>query len=781
MPRVNKNPTRALPVDTSRARRAKPKDKPKETATTTRATQNTPGASARALARVTGAGDGAAVHDVPEQQLLALAAGVHSDPHTILGAHDAGGGKTRVRARFDDGAQVTLVYEAPAKLNRVGLPMPSKGEQRLEMKPGAHGLVEADVKGGIGSYHFEVDGKRVEDPYRFAPTVSDLDIYLFKEGKLEDTAHLLGAHDMERDGVKGFNFVVWAPNARGVSVVGDFNDWDPSRMPMRKLGGAVYELFVPEVKGGDKYMFSVAGEKGGRTLKADPAARSSEVRPGIASVTAGRSKHVWHDASFMKARAATNPLSQPVSTYEVHLPSWKREDDGSMKSYRELADELVPHLKKEGFNAIELVGLAEHPLDDSWGYQVTGYYAPTSRHGSPDDFKYFMDKMHEAGIRVIYDWVPAHYPKDPHGLADFDGTHLFDHEDPRLGEHLDWGTRIFNYGRYEVKSFLIGSLMHMLDEYHLDGVRVDAVASMLYRDYSRTEWIPNEDGSKENREAIAFLKEANARVGERFPGVLRIAEESTAFPGVTSKDGLGFDLKWNMGWMHDTLDFFQTPTGERGQRLDELTNTFLWAHSEKFVAALSHDEVVHLKKSLIEKMPGDEWQKRANLRLLFGFMFSYPGQKLLFMGSELAQHGEWNFRSELDWQNADGGTERLLSDLNKLYTEEPALSQKQFDPSGTEAFHLDRNDAVVGMRRKGDKAQDDLVFVHNLTETPRTVRLGVDKGTWKEILNTDAKAYGGSDVRNPRAMAAKPVPADEKKYSIEVTLPPLATIVLKRR
>jgi 1,4-alpha-glucan branching enzyme len=728
------------------------------------------------------------VREPSDAELAALTRGEHADPHTILGPHPTKDGKTRVRGLFPAGAEVTIVSSKPGRLNRLGLPQPGS-EERVKMTAGpagAPGLLEATIPSGA-AYHFEIGGKKVEDPYRFPPTVSDLDLYLFKQGTLEDAAHLLGAHAMTVDGVKGFNFVVWAPNARGVSVVGDWNGWDPALSPMRKLGNAVYEIFVPNLGDGAKYLFSVAGQHGGRVLKADPAARTSEVRPFHASITAGADGHVWGDDAFMKARAASDPLKVPMSTYEVHLPSWKRRADGSMMSYRELADALVPHLKEHGFNAIELVGLAEHPLDDSWGYQVTGYYAPTSRHGTPAELKYFVDKMHQAGVRVMYDWVPAHFPKDPHALATFDGTHLFDHQDPRLGEHMDWGTRIFNYGRNEVKSFLIGGLMHMLDEYHLDGIRVDAVASMLYRDYSRKDWIPNEDGSKENREAIAFLRDVNARVGKRFPGVLRIAEESTAFPGVTTpvdQGGLGFDLKWNMGWMHDTLEFFKAPTHERAGRLDQLTNTFLWAHSEKFVAALSHDEVVHLKRSLLEKMPGDEWQKRANLRLLFGFMFSYPGQKLLFMGSELGQKGEWDFKTQLDWAGGKGAGGRgiglLLSDLNRLYRDRPALSEKQFDPAGTELFLRDTKDAIVGMVRKGARREDDLVFLHNLTEHPRRVRVGVDApGAWREAINTDAKKYGGSGVENG-SITAEAIPANGKPYSVMLTLPPLGTLALER-
>jgi 1,4-alpha-glucan branching enzyme len=714
----------------------------------------------------------------------ALTDGAHKDPHKLLGPHAVtvdGQRATLLRALVPDARTVTIVWRKDGD------------ERRTELaRDGDAGLFAGIVDATRFSYQLEVqphDGappRRVEDPYRFSPTVDEMQLYLFKAGQLEDTAALLGAHAMTLDGVAGFNVVVWAPNARGISVVGDFNAWQISGHMMRLLHDSVFEVFIPGAQAGNAYKLSVLGADGVRTLKADPAARASQMRPFDASILVGADGHVWTDDAHLAARAANDPLRQPLSTYEVHLPSWRKNDDGTMKNYRQLADELVPHLLAHNFNSIELVGLAEHPLDDSWGYQVTGYYAPTARHGSPQDFKYFVDQMHRAGVKVFYDWVPAHFPKDAHGLATFDGTHLFDHEDARLGEHLDWGTRIFNYGRNEVKSFLSGSLMHMLAEFHLDGVRVDAVASMLYLDYSRKDWIPNKDGGNENLEAIAFLQDVNARVARRFPGVLKIAEESTSWPGVTKSvadGGLGFDLKWNMGWMHDTLEFFKSHPDERAARLDGLTNTLLWAQAERFVAALSHDEVVHLKRSLLEKMPGDDWQKRANLRLLFAYMTSYPGQKLLFMGAELAQTTEWSFKDQLPWHDGDHGTARLVADLNRLYATEPALFERQHDADGTELRVRDAENAVVCIVRKGDRPAEHVMFVHNLTPAPRaTYRIGVDgPGTYDEIFNSDAGVYGGSNMGNLGGVQAEELPMHGKPYSIEVTLPPLACVAWKKQ
>ena len=720
------------------------------------------------------AGAGWRVAAVNEQERHALVEGRYGDPHRVLGPHPVDGG-TFVRVRDVRARSVAVVWEERAA------PLASTGDGVFEgVVPAALGRYQLDVVGGDGV------ARRIDDAYRFPPTVDDGKAWLFKAGQLEDTASLLGARPATVDGVEGFAFAVWAPNARGVAVVGDFCDWDDARLPMRMLHAALWELFVPGARAGQHYMFSVLGADDVRVRKADPCARAAALRPEHASRLVGDDDFAWRDAAFLHARATQDPLAQPLSIYEVHLPSWRRNADGSPKSYRQLADELVPHVAAHGFDAVEIVGLAEHPLDDSWGYQVTGYYAPTARHGSPVDLKHLVDAMHAAGVKVIYDWVPAHFPKDAFGLARFDGTHLYDHEDARLGEHRDWGTRIFHYGRPEVRSFLVGSLVHFLDEFHLDGVRVDAVASMLYLDYSRTEWIPNDEGGNLNKDAISFLREVNARIAKRFPGVLKIAEESTSFPGVTKpvdEGGLGFDLKWNMGWMHDTLKFFETHPDDRPARLDALTNTLLWAQSERFVAALSHDEVVHLKRSLKSKMPGDDWQQRANLRLLLGYTTSYPGQKLLFMGTELAQSTEWDFRRELPWGEGDAGTARLLGDLNRLYRSEPALARKQHAPDGTELRSRDELNGVVAIVRKGEQRADDVVFVHNLTaHVRRGWRVGVDEpGRYDEVLNTDAAIYGGSDVGNLGGVDATEVPMHGSRWSIEVTLPPLATLAFKKR
>jgi 1,4-alpha-glucan branching enzyme len=745
--------------------------------------------------------------------LQALADGRHKEPHQVLGPHPVEqGGRlgTAIRGLFPESDQVTLVF-SPPKLGGA--------QQRLAMRrlhPG--GVFEAVVPFTQVDYHFEVTQRhaktvrQVQDPYRFPSTVPDLDLHLFREGTLEQVASFLGANEHQQDGVRGYRFVVWAPNADGVSVVGEFNDWDWKRLPMRQVGQCVWELFVPGLEHGDRYKFSVL-PKGShhRKEKLDPAAKWIDLRPSTAARLRGPSSFQWGDQGWLEARAKLDFKTAPLSAYEVHLPSFKRGPDGEFLNYRELADLLLEVQRTRGFTHVELFGLLEHALDMSWGYQVTGYFAPTSRHGSPEDFKHLVDTLHQAGIGVLFDWVPGHFPKldqvpgfDPaldHGLANFDGTHLFEHRGHK-GEHPDWGTHIYNYGRHEVRSFLVGGLLHMLEEYHLDGQRTDAVASMVYLDYSRKhgQWEanPKDCGYPRNwnLEAIRFLQQANDAVHRAAPGALCIAEESTAFPKVTgpsAQGGLGFDLKWNMGQAHDVEQFFRTDPAFRAKGLDRLTNTFTWAHAERYVIPWTHDEVVYGKKSMRSKMPGDEWQQFANLRLRMAFDFAYPGHKLLFMGSEFGQKAEWNFEGELDWAaeqtELGGGAARLYRDLNRLYRTEPALHERQFEPGGLFNYPTDRKNAVVASLRRGRNDADDVLFVHNfLPKAHHGYRIGVSHpGTYAELLNTDAGSYGGSNVGNQGQVKARFVPEEErhqshgKPYLLELTLPPLATLALKRQ
>lgn len=728
-----------------------------------------------------------------------LLAGSHHDPHTVLGVHKTkladGTRGTVVRALIPGKDVCALAYRDGSTTKRV--PMQHLGGGLFETTLAGHAKPK--------QHYFEVLGKdaraqRVDDPYGFPITIAEADRWLFNEGTLRDVAGRIGASAKSVDGVDGFSFVTWAPNAKGIAVTGDFDDWNVGQHAMRKLGDSgLWEIFVPGAAAGDAYKFRVVDVNGDVAWKSDPFAKQTALRPDTCSIAVGKSTFDWSDDAWMTSRASFDHDNAPVSVYEVHLGSWRQRPHESAKhiddvpralhevprerllSYREIADELVPYLTEHGYSHVELVGLLEHPLDSSWGYQVSGYYAPTARHGTPEDFKHLVDRLHDAGIGVILDWVPGHFPKDGAGIARFDGTHQFDHEDDRLGEQRDWNTRVYNYGRNEVQSFLLGSLQHLLSEYHLDGVRMDGVASMLYRDYSREEWIPNEHGGNENLEAIAFIQRANKLVKARFPGVIRVAEESTSFPGVTKSDGLDFETKWNMGWMNDTLRFFETDPMHRGGQLDQLTNTFLWAHGERFVCSLSHDEVVHGKGSLLAKMPGDDGQKLANLRLLFGFMWSYPGHKLLFMGQEHADREEWDFRKGLDVERLDDGqrgVQRLVGDLNRLYRSEAALHEGQFDPAAFAATFRDEANGVVGMSRG---LEDPMLFVHNVGGVAHeSYRIGVDRpGTYAVALNTDDKKYGGSsDAHAP--VRAKATPWHGKPYSLEVRLPPLSTIAMRR-
>ncbi len=726
--------------------------------------------------------------------------GRHADPHTILGVHAValpdGSKGTAVRTMLPGKQICALAYADGGVTKRV--PMTHLGG----------GLFEAVLTGSARpkDHRFETldDNGRttsVADPYVFGVTIGEQERWLFNEGTLRNVAKHIGANARTVDGVDGFSFVAWAPNAQGISVVGDFNGWTNARHAMRRLGDSgLWEIFVPGAEAGQKYKFRVVKSDGGVDFKSDPFAKQSALRPETCSVTAGASSFEWNDAAWMKARRTQDPAQSPVSVYEVHLGSWRQKPHESLNhlddvpralhevprerllSYREVADQLVPYLVEQNHTHVELVGLLEHPLDSSWGYQVSGYYAPTARHGDPEDLKYLVDKLHEAGIGVILDWVPGHFPKDGAGIARFDGTHLFDHQDDRLGEQRDWNTRVFNYGRNEVRTFLLGSLQHMLSEYHFDGIRMDGVASMLYRDYSRDEWIPNEFGGNENLEAIDFIKKANNLVRARFPGVMCVAEESTSFPGVTSADGLAFDTKWNMGWMNDTLEFFKEDPMWRGGKLDTLTNTFMWAHSERFVCSLSHDEVVHGKGSLFSKMPGDDAQKAANLRLLYGFMWSYPGHKLLFMGQEHADRAEWDFRKGLDVDHLDDrqrGMQRLVADLNALYSSEPALHRDQFDPAAFSATFRDTENGVVGLARGKD---DPMLWIHNVGGVEHTkYRVGVDApGAYRVAIDTNDTKYGGHVEPTNEAIEAEATPWHGKPYSIEVSLAPLGSVALKR-
>jgi 1,4-alpha-glucan branching enzyme len=590
-------------------------------------------------------------------------------------------------------------------------------------------------------------------------------------------------------------FAVWAPNARRVSVVGDFNNWDGRQHPMRVRGGSgVWELFIPGLAEGEIYKYEIKGRDGHYLgLKADPYGFSSEVRPKTASVVCNIDRYKWHDQEWMAQRASRQSLQWPIAIYEVHLGSWRRvpEEGNRLLTYREIAEPLADYVRHMGFTHVELLPVMEHPLDESWGYQTTGYFAPTSRFGTPEDFMYFMDYLHQQGIGVILDWVPAHFPSDAHSLAYFDGTHLYEHEDPRLREHPDWGTRIYNYGRTEVRNFLWTSALFWLEKYHADGLRVDAVASMLYLDYSRQpgEWVPNRYGSRENLDAIDFLKRFNELAHHYYPGVLTIAEESTAWTGVsrpTYLGGLGFSLKWNMGWMHDTLLYFSKDPIHRKYHHNDLTFSLLYAFSENFVLVLSHDEVVHGKRALLAKMPGDVWQQFANLRALYGFLYGHPGKKMLFMGGEFGQWNEWNAYQSLDWNLLEYDPHRklqlLVAHLNRLYCAEPALYEVDFEYTGFEwiDFH-DADQSVIAFVRRGRDPKDHLVVVCNFTPVPRhNYHIGVPEACfYREALNTDDTKYGGSGVVNAPGRHAVPQPWHDQPCHVELTLPPLGVLFLK--
>jgi 1,4-alpha-glucan branching enzyme len=625
--------------------------------------------------------------------------------------------------------------------------------------------------------------------------VTDYEAYLFGEGHWLRAWEKMGARPADVDGAHGYSFVVWAPNARRVSVVGDFNEWDGRRHPMRNLGASgLWETFVPGLPEGQVYKFEIQPEAGPPFLKSDPFGLFAEAPPRTASVTWHLGRHEWRDQAWMDGRRDGGiPLDRPMAIYEVHPGSWRRrpEDGNRPLSWRELAAELVPYLKNMGFTHVEFMPVMEHPYDPSWGYQVTGYFAPTSRYGTPDDFRYLIDECHVNGIGVILDWVPGHFPKDAHGLAWFDGTALFEHDDPRQGEHQDWGTLIFNYGRHEVRNFLIANALYWLESFHVDGLRVDAVASMIYLDYSRKEgeWIPNKYGGRENLEAIDFLRELNSLTHSYQPGTATIAEESTAFPAVsrpTWVGGLGFTFKWNMGWMHDILTYVAKDAVYRRWEHQHLTFSMLYAFNENFILPFSHDEVVHGKNSMMSKAPGDPWQRAATLRALYTFMYVHPGKKLLFMGAEIGQWREWDHESSLEWHLLEEpmhrGLQQFVQALNGLYVQQAALHEVDFEPAGFE--WIDCNDyesSVISLIRRARDRRDWIVSVLNWTPVVRRgYRVGVpEPGFYRELLNSDAGYYGGGDVGNSGGVAAEPIPAHGRPYSISLTLPPLGGLVLK--
>ncbi len=671
------------------------------------------------------------------------------------------------------------------------------GEAVPMQKKHAHGFYCANFGREPLDYRFRVHlwGGAVEivdDPYRFPPLLTDFDLYLHGEGTHYESYRTLGAHVTESQGVTGVRFAVWAPNAEVVTVVGEFNHWDTRRHPMRLRNGGIWELFVPELGPGMPYKYYVRSRHlGHRQLKADPYGFACEIPPKSASVVADLTKYTWNDHDWMERRARTNWLKRPISIYEVHVESWLRKPDGTSLSYREMAVSLVKYVKEMNYTHIELLPLMEHPFSGSWGYQVIGYYAPTARFGTPDDFRFLIDACHQNGIGVIMDWVPAHFPKDAHGLAFFDGTALYEHADPRMGEHRDWGTLIFNYGRNEVRTFLISNAVFWLKEYHIDGLRVDAVASMLYLDYSREagEWVPNQYGGNENLEAISLLRTFN-EVAHKIEGAVTIAEESTAFPGVskpTYLNGLGFTMKWNMGWMHDMLHFISEEPIHRKYHHGNITFSLLYAFTENFVLPISHDEVVHGKGSLLGKMPGDEWQRFANCRAFLAYMWAHPGKKLLFMGSDIGNPWEWNNDGAVPWDllqyDVHSKLQLFVKELNRLYQSEPALFEVDFHHSGFEwvDFHDADNSVIAFLRRAEDGSF--VLFCCNFTPVPREkYRFGVaDAGFYQEILNSDSELFGGSNMGNGGLVSTEPIPSHGRPFSVSVTLPPLAVVAFRRR
>jgi 1,4-alpha-glucan branching enzyme len=720
------------------------------------------------------------------EDVEAIVRGRHSDPFAVLGMHGGGGQPVQVNAFLPQAAEVRVIDTGAERvvgtLERISPEgffagrLPDRTERfpyRLSLK--------------AGSFSWEVD-----DPYRFPPLLGQFDEHLLGEGRHRQLYNQLGAHPRSLEGVAGTAFCVWAPNAKRASVVGEFNAWDGRRHPMRlRRGAGLWELFIPGIERGTIYKYEIIGPSGERLpLKSDPVSFAQEAPPATASIVSGEPEHIWNDRPWIERRAEAQSAAAPISIYEVHLGSWRRDIEGETLDYDTLAVQLVDYVEKMGFTHVEFLPVTEHPFTGSWGYQPIGLFAPTRRYGTPAEFASLVDRLHDAGIGVILDWVPAHFPSDAHGLANFDGTALYEHADPKQGFHRDWNTLIYNFGRREVANFLEASALFWLDKYHVDALRVDAVASMLYLDYSREagEWVPNREGGNQNLEAIDFLRSVNTRVADDHAGVAMIAEESTAFPKVSrpvGEGGLGFNFKWNMGWMHDTLSYFSRDPIVRKYHQNDLTFGLLYAFSENFILPLSHDEVVHGKGSLLGKMAGDPWQKFANLRAYYSFMWTHPGKKLLFMGCEFGQVREWNHDAGLDWHLIDepmhAGVQTMVADLNRLYRAHPALHTLDCDPDGFEWIDAgDAEQSVLVYMRKAEGDVDPVVVVCNLTPVVRSdYRIGVPVGgTWHEIHNSDAECYGGSGVGNGGTLNAEDQSWHGRPASLRLVLPPLAVLVL---
>jgi 1,4-alpha-glucan branching enzyme len=745
---------------------------------------------------------------IAPDQIDRIVSNQHRNPFEVLGPHPVEGGSAWIVRTYQPQADAVWVVlpeerrEYPMATQHHPhffeciIPVAQLNDYQLKIKSGEHEQV-------------------IYDPYAFkSPVLTDFDVHLFAEGNHHRIYEKMGAHAIELDGVAGVYFAVWAPNARNVSVLGDFNNWDGRQHQMAIGGNGIWTLFMPGLKVGAAYKYEIKNQDGHPYEKSDPYGFQQEVRPKTASIVTNLDSYQWQDQDWLEKRRTTDTLSQPISVYECHIGSWLHADalvpairpDGSKEpaivvseykpgarylTYRELAAQLIPYVQELGFTHIEMLPVAEHPFDGSWGYQVTGYYAPTSRYGSPEDFMYFVDQCHAAGIGVIVDWVPGHFPKDGHGLPFFDGSHLYEHADPRKGEHKEWGTLVFNYGRNEVRNFLVSNVLFWFDKYHIDGIRVDAVASMLYLDYCREpgEWVSNQYGGRENIEAADFLRQVNHLLFSNFPGALSIAEESTSWPMVswpTYVGGLGFNLKWNMGWMHDMLDYFEMDPWFRQFHQNHLTFSMWYNHSENFMLALSHDEVVHGKSNMLNKMPGDDWQKFANLRCLFAYMIAHPGKKTLFMGMEFGQRSEWNVWTDLQWNLLEyephQQMKKFMAAANKLYRSEPALYTQDFDEAGFQWIDCsDTSHSVISFVRRTKDSDEFVVVVCNFTPQPHAhYRVGVPvHGFYTEIFNSDAGVYGGSNMGNLGGKWADEWSIHNQRYSIDLCLPPLGVLILK--